>query len=140
MKKLVNAGLKSKKEFTQRMLDGVVFIHETGARLYYSENSPLQESPFRVKHPDGAIEEVKGYWSSCSEMSVEVEWDDCLEKTGPGLCWVADTKEILKEKSKVRLVKIFYEDTYIDTSNIPWRYAEPLTKEELLKFSGDTLK
>ena len=42
MKKLVNAGLKGKKEFAQRMIEGEVFIHETGARLYYSENSPLQ--------------------------------------------------------------------------------------------------
>lgn len=142
MKKLVNAGLKSKKELAQRMIDGEVFIHETGARLYYSEQSPLGKSPFLVKHSDGDIEEIEGLWSYCSEMlvEVEVEWYDYLEETGPRLCWVGDTEETLKRGSKVRLVKMFCENTYIDTSNVPWEYAIPLTKEELLKFSGDTLK
>ncbi len=118
-----NAGIKSKKEAVQRLINGEEFVITSGnsivTRFKFCENevNPLQGS-------DG------GWLHYCEEWETEVEWYDNL---GEGiLCWVWDFDEKSKQIAIVTEYHKHNQYPYIATCG--WGNAVPVKPGEIDKF------
>lgn len=118
-----NAGIKSKKEAAQRLIDGEVFYSSLlNQRIYFDDSN---RNPFRY-----ADERMKDCWDEFSEWKVEVNWHDDI---GDGvLCWVWDRGD----KRIALVVKMNSCDgfKFMTANGSWWLNAKPLTKEEALKY------
>ena len=117
-----NAGIKSKREAVQRLINGEEFVITSGGsvviRFKFCENeiNPLQWSD--------------GWWLHYEMWETEVEWYDNI---GEGvLCWVWDFDE--KAKS-IAIVTEYHEDSsYPYLASCGWGNAAPVKPGELDKF------
>lgn len=119
-----NAGIKSKREAVQRLINGEEFVITSGRdvvtrfKFCETELNPLQWSD--------------GWWLHYEVWETEVEWYDNI---GEGvLCWVWDFDE--KAKS-IAIVTEYHEDftyPYLASSGCGWGNAAPVKPGELGKF------
>jgi hypothetical protein len=123
--KTVNAGIKTVEEAMIRMIGGEVFYDSSSHnKIYYDKSYVRSSSPFRL-----SLSTVKPYilWDRVREWEVEVIWYENIEK--PVLCWVSDIDPSLKENPDLIIV---YNDNQYCTWSASWKYATPVTKEDLL--------
>lgn len=118
-----NAGIKSKKEAAQRLINGEVFIFN-GCKVLFDASCA---SPFRLA--GGSLDMD---WHSYPEWCTKTEW---YENLGEGvLCWVWGNEG---ERIQTDIV-VRYEAERVykfGTERGCWfSYAEPITKEEAKKF------
>lgn len=125
--KLVNAGIKSKRELAERLMAGEEFFTLGGALISYEENA--SGSPFRFRVKDG----LHDVWNSYESLQKEASWYENIEK--PILCWASDYKG---QNNKLQ-GKLYLISTYTGESSYPfsgtdetiWKYATPVTQEEV---------
>lgn len=122
LKMYKNAGIKSKKEAAQRLIDGEVF-YCAGRKIKFD---PSCVNPFR-------FETVNIYvWDMYADWQIKPEW---YENLGEGrLCWVWDADGAPGQR--VAIVVKYEVGNKFGTASVWWRYAEPLTDEELAKYGG----
>ena len=118
-----NAGIKSKTEAAQRLINGEKFYWE-GQKVHFDPSYTL---PFRW----GDHDLFSGwYYYECWE--VKFEWYDAL---GEGvLCWVWDDNE---EWRQLRVITRYDSEVVskFGTKNCAWfEHAEPMSAEEVKKF------
>ena len=119
-----NAGIESKKEAAQRLIDGEKFYWR-GMEISFD---PSHTSPFR----NGESDLIRS-WSNYEQWEVAFEWYDDL---GEGvLCWMWDSNE--EPGERVRLVTRYAPEdaSKFGTKNCAWfEHATPMTAEEVKKF------
>ncbi len=120
---LKNAGIKSKTEAAQRLINGEKF-YWGGLEIRFD---PSRTNPFRAEEND-----LTGYWHYCTEWEVPCQWYDDL---GEGvLCWVWDDSE---EWRQLRVIRRYDSEVVskFGTKNCAWfEHAEPMSAEEVKKF------
>ena len=129
MIKRVNAEIKSKSELYKRLFEGEIFYTPTGGKLHYDEVYILTgETPFRFDEEYLASVACR-YRSLLSE--VDVEWFDNI--TEPVLCWASDN--CIDDKDYPVLIFSYDKGEYAPFKSriISWRYATPVTPEDLLQ-------
>lgn len=118
-----NAGIQSRKEAVQRLIDGEKF-YWGGLELRFD---PSRTNPFRAEESD-----LTGYWYYYKKWEVKFEW---YENLGEGvLCWVWDDNE---EWRQLRVITRYDSEAVskFGTKNCAWfEHAEPMTSEEVKKF------
>lgn len=119
-----NAGIKSKKEAAQRLIDGEMFWFD-GWKIHFDDSEWV---PFRIDD-----DELYATWSTFAEWETEIDW---RENIGKGvLCWVWDRN---KEEKIIRVITGFIEkrgsQQYITRNNIGFNYAEPMTEAEVMEY------
>ncbi len=121
---LKNAGIKSKKEAVQRLIDGEKF-YWGGLEMSFD---PSRTNPFRAEESD-----LTGYWYYYKKWEVKFEWYDDL---GEGvLCWVWDGNE--EPRRRVGVVTRYVSESVFKFSlkSGAWvEHATPMTSEEVKKF------
>ena len=124
--KYINAGIKSKKELAQRLIDGEAIYTPYFKLITFDEDK--FEQPFTV-----GDNTLNATWRDFAECQLLAKWQDDI---GDGVfCWVSDYDE--NEKSKVRLILSYNPAAtyaYYAQSGAPYMYATPLTKEEALNY------
>jgi hypothetical protein len=119
-----NANIKSYTDLVNRLENGEVFW--IGAdKVWFNAN---EQNPFRLNSLP-----LNKYFSQYKDFTTATEWYENIPQRGV-LCWVDD----FDPKDKV-VIDIIYR---VDNENIDkfkgretsWRYATPLTNEELDQF------
>ncbi len=132
MKKLVNAGLKSKKEAAQALIDGrqFEFSHRT---IYFN---PECQNPFRC-----GINELSGFWDIYSvwQEEKEIPWYEDIPKEGV-ICWVLDDPYDEYDESRhldrIKKYKAGNEWEFKGERS-SWDNAEPVKPEECYQGVSD---
>lgn len=119
---------KDKKEAMFRMLEGEKFTYNKALFLFSEE-----KQDFIMKYNSGMEEPINGLlWLKVTEWVVFVEnpkwYENIPEKGIP--CWVSDTYKVPDEDDTLTIVK-FYKISTDHPYNGRWKYATPLTKEDL---------
>lgn len=117
-----NAGIKSKAEAAQRLINGEVFYCE-GCRVFFD---PKQEQPFRYDYAP-----LNGLWSSYADWETQSDWRDEVSEENPVLCWVSDSAE--GGKAAVALVEEYNASklySYKETCDEWWKFATPVKPED----------
>ena len=79
-----NAGIKSKKEAAQRLMNGELFYHRDDC-IFFDEDC---NSPFRYRS-NGIEVPLTDHFEIINEWQVEIDW---RENIGKGVwCWVWDS-------------------------------------------------
>ena len=121
---LKNAGIKSKTEAAQRLINGEKF-YWGGLEMSFD---PSRTNPFRAEESD-----LTGYWYYYKKWEVKFEWYDDL---GEGvLCWVWDGNE--EPRRRVGVVTRYVSESVFKfslKSDAWFEHAEPVTSEEVKKF------
>ncbi len=121
---LKNAGIKSKTEAAQRLINGEKF-YWGGLEMSFD---PSRTNPFRAEESD-----LTGYWYYYKKWEVKFEWYDDL---GEGvLCWVWDGNE--EPRRRVGVVTRYVSESVFKFSlkSGAWvEHATPMTSEEVKKF------
>ena len=121
---LKNAGIKSKTEAAQRLINGEKF-YWGGLEIRFD---PSRTNPFRAEEND-----LTGYWHYCTEWEVPCQWYDDL---GEGvLCWVWDGNE--EPRRRVGVVTRYDSEVVFKfslKSDAWFEHAEPMSAEEVKKF------
>ena len=126
--KYVNAGIKSQIDLAQRLLDGEVF--------YDSNETSIEIDREGAGDPFKSVARCVG-WNFFRGLTVkkEIEWYEDPDSF-PCLCWVDHfDKNPRGDKHEADII-IGYEDRcYVpQRDGTPWRYATPVTDEELKEF------
>lgn len=80
-----NAGIKSKREAAQRLLDGEVFYNRVGDKIYFNES---KTSPFLIGNT------ILGpSWGDYKSWQTKPDWRDEVSEDNPVLCWVWNEKK-----------------------------------------------
>lgn len=125
-----NANIKSVREAIQRLMDGEIFYF-LGYRMWFSDDGT---APFKVKIIQE--HEITTEFGEFAKWEEKVEWYEDL-KHKPRLCYVSDTNSTPNSKNTVKLVTAFstgQELKYITDNGVQYRYATPLTDEEIAAF------
>ena len=122
---LVNAGIKSKKELAERMMNGeALFLR--GVPFAYNEE---HVNPFRV----GSCP-LNDSWALYRDVQKEAEWFHSIDK--PVLCLVSD-KNVEDFYSTVTTYIASYDsdaiNPFISAYGLSWRHARPVTVDDLIK-------
>ena len=121
---LKNAGIKSKTEAAQRLINGEKF-YWGGLEMSFD---PSRTNPFRAEESD-----LTGYWYYYKKWEVKFEWYDDL---GEGvLCWVWDGNE--EPRRRVGVVTRYVSERVFKFSikSDAWvEHDTPMTSEEVKKF------
>ena len=125
--KYVNAGIKSKEELAQRLMDGEVF-YCGGFKIYYDKD--VAGSPFRF---DDAF--LKDGWDDYKALLTkqEIPWYEDPDSF-PCLCWVSDFDKSPDKKDYLKIISDFDDGFFVACRGSSWNYATPLTDEELKQF------
>lgn len=120
--KLVNAGIKSKKELAQRLIDGEVFFNSNGHKVYFDCG---ENNPFRVNYSP-----MDSGWRHYEGFRVEPPWYENI--TEPAICWVWDSDEGSK---LLQLVVSFGDDPDypFTTKYNKFTNARPVTSDDLIQ-------
>lgn len=123
--KLVNAGIKSKKELAERLINGEVFYHNGSLARTEIKFILDYANPFRY-----GSDQLNLVWSEYESMLKEVAWYEDI--TEPVICWVWDSDEVDKTP---RVVESFGDDPDypFTTNNNKFMNARPVTPDELLQ-------
>ena len=134
--KLVNAGLKSKAEMAIALASGEVFYDAVGAKLWFDGETD-HTIPYRISHPLQGDVPIMGTWIKYSSLRKEAPWEESLDGTRENavLCWVSDHKSASKHRAA--LVISYGQGRYGTLVNF-WRYATPVTPEDLLSSEIET--
>lgn len=124
-----NAGIKSKKEAAQRLIDGERFKWKS-TELFFDEL--MKRSPFVALYKN-TKEDITTAFDCFDQWEVEIDW---RENIGKGvLCWVWDRN---KEEKIIRVITGLIEkrgsQQYITINNIGFNYAEPMTEAEVMEY------
>jgi len=124
-----NAGIKSKKEAAQRLIDGEVFYWD-GAQLSFRDND--HEQPFgTIMISRSSNLDMNVSWGSFDEWEVDVDW---RENIGKGVwCWVWDSDESDRSAFIVKNYNMKDKMPYI-TDFGGWMNAEPMTEAEVMEY------
>ena len=124
-----NAGIKSKKEAAQRLIDGEKFIWRS-TELFFDEK--MQSYPF-VAVCKGSTENIYIAFDHFAEWQTEIDW---RENIGKGvLCWVWD--EIEHKTCGLVIDYKKHVDYPYRTGPCGWKHAEMLTDDEIKEFLND---
>lgn len=122
MKKLVNAGLKSKKEAALALINGRVFVHK-GYQIKFSEDTGA--NPFRsdAGYLGNRWDEFK-HW----QEEKEIPWYEDIPEGG-AICWVWDDNKLRK---RVDLICKYNKKEHYKFRgwSDKWANAEPVKPEE----------
>ena len=133
MKKLVNAGIKSKRELAERLLAGEEIYAVEGRRVYFSEDST--DSPFLLEYSQNESDHMLGIWNNYANCLVkrEVPWYENITKPVP--CWVSNRETSIRDHIDLvdSVIKINNVPIFRAVSEVYWGYATPLTPEDLLE-------
>lgn len=120
--KLVNANLKSAKEFANRMMDGEVFYFNDWEYAYYPHEGGF------YKHLPSHKMHVHVCLCLYEDIQIEAKWYEDIEK--PVICWVSDNSR--EERDCVDLIIAKVKGGYY-TGGTYWKYATPVTADDLYK-------
>jgi len=129
-----NAGIKSKKEAAQRLIDGEVFY----SPISQSEIKfvPSRTQPFRYVESRNVDNCLDMAWDTFADWKVKVDW---RENIGEGvLCWVWDDDS--EKRKRIAVVVAYHKyraipERFVTDDNVgSWANAKPLTPEEAKKF------
>jgi len=129
-----NAGIKSKKEAAQRLIDGEVFY----SPISQSEIKfvPSRTQPFRYVESRNVDNCLDMAWDTFADWQVKVDW---RENIGEGvLCWVWDDDS--EKRKRIAVVVAYHKyraitERFVTDDNVgSWANAKPLTPEEAKKF------
>lgn len=122
--KLVDAKLKSAKEFATRMIDGEVFYFD-GCKYAYC----ISESCFYRESLNDQLDAGYINLEAYKEMQIEAKWYDDIKK--PILCWISHHSK--NKKTEAQFIEEKVEGGYMTTSGIRYKYVTPVTAEDLYK-------
>jgi hypothetical protein len=129
-----NAGIKSKKEAAQRLIDGEVFyspISQSEIKFVPSRTQPFRYVESR-KFVDNCLDMA---WDTFADWQVKVDW---RENIGEGvLCWVWDDDS--EKRKRIAVVVAYHKyraipERFVTDKVGSWANAKPLTPEEAKKF------
>ena len=134
IKKFKNAGFKNTeediKQALKRMIDGEVFYYEDQPVRFHLDR--LMSGAIHCFNMDiKRLDQYELY--NLDKWQVKVDW---CENIGEGVwCWVADLPD---NELHPELIKQYRGEErpypYIDSYGTVWRYAEPMTREEVGKY------
>lgn len=135
MKKLVNAGIKSKAELAQRLMQGEKFLYGeevSGCLLFFDGGK--RGTPFAVRSRYRGIIGPIGpvLWDSYRELRVEKEvpWYENIPPEGVH-CWVgvrAPVVVLIKKHESCSTKG----HKFTDASGVNWTMASPVKKEDIV--------
>ena len=121
-----NAGIKSKKEAAQRLMNGELFYHRDDC-IFFDEDC---NSPFRYRS-NGIEVPLTDHFEIINEWQVEIDW---RENIGKGVwCWVWDSDESDRSAFIVKSYNMKDKIPYI-TDLGRWINAEPMTEAEVMEY------
>ena len=119
-----NAGIKSKKEAAQRLMNGELFYHRDDC-IFFDEDC---NSPFRYRS-NGIEVPLTDHFEIINEWQVEIDW---RENIGKGVwCWVWSNNESLKAPA---LVTCYAEGRGFYSMCYWFSNAESMTEAEVMEY------
>lgn len=118
----INAGIKSKEEAAQRILNGEQFWFDGNEIFFDTKNI----EPFRYGYSP-----LKVYWDRFADWQIEARWEDNISE---GVwCWVWDDP---CERKRLRIVIRYNESRTLpyETDFVYFMHAIPATEEEVMKY------
>ena len=92
--KLVNAGLKSRREMMEYLiLNGDLYSCDGKERFYFSEDGALRGDPcFFVSGPNGYTDKIESAWGCYKEMHMERTLRQAVDNFKTVPCWTDGDK------------------------------------------------
>ena len=130
----VNAGIKSKKEARERLDAGEVFYHSPGDEGRIFVDYSQEGSPYKY-HDRHGISTLFGVWDCYGDWLKKGEWWDSIPEHGVP-CWVSDHHpEPDSQSDMANILQHCARETHsFKGKDILYRYATPLTDEEIKRF------